>query len=423
MQLASRRGLATLLLLAGALQARALQAGAWPAPAPQRSRRAGAPVLQQPPIGAEPGGGGAAAAEPAGSSVVALAPSLPPARGPASGEWQLDFYSRPVQGADGKKLWELLVTDSAGSFYHAEAVPSNCVNSRELRKRVQALIDASAVKPRAIRFFRAQMKNMLSIALSDLGSARAVPSRATYMLYEWLAQRERSLYPTMAGYRPPRPEPPPVRLPVKLPDQLRGEQYAFVTLPYAEFLPGGGITDENVGFGSLCPLPAADRAPAEDAMVPGLVVFSRRAPAIAAWLTGADPRGRCAAAGALLSHGRAALSFLLGVDLAYVCGALESRELLLEVGRGTQRQHLGGISAASRLHLVGQVGLDTQYLFARIRTAEQSLEAQLFEEGKSRTAGLHFLSVQASAEADAPDGFWLLKDVAAEKRAVFSPPA
>jgi len=304
---------------------------------------------------------------------VALAPSLPPARGPASGEWQLDFYSRPVQGADGKKLWELLVTDSAGSFYHAEAVPSNCVNSRELRKRVQALIDASAVKPRAIRFFRAQMKNMLSIALSDLGSARAVPSRATYMLYEWLAQRERSLYPTMAGYRPPRPEPPPVRLPVKLPDQLRGEQYAFVTLPYAEFLPGGGITDENVGFGSLCPLPAADRAPAEDAMVPGLVVFSRRAPAIAAWLT--------------------------GVDLAYVCGALESRELLLEVG------------------------LDTQYLFARIRTAEQSLEAQLFEEGKSRTAGLHFLSVQASAEADAPDGFWLLKDVAAEKRAVFSPPA
>jgi len=37
-------------------------------------------------------------------------------------------------------------------------------------------------------------------------------------------------------------------------------------------------------------------------------------------------------------------------------------------------------------------------LFARIRTAEQSLEAQLFEEGKSRTAGLHFLSVQAEAE-------------------------
>ena len=26
-----------------------------------------------------------------------------------------------------------------------------------------------------------------------------------------------------------------IKLPVKLPEQLRGEKYAFVTLPYAEF--------------------------------------------------------------------------------------------------------------------------------------------------------------------------------------------
>ena len=30
-----------------------------------------------------------------------------------------------------------------------------------------------------------------------------------------------------------------IKLPVKLPEQLRGEKYAFVTLPYAEFVPGG----------------------------------------------------------------------------------------------------------------------------------------------------------------------------------------
>ena len=40
-----------------------------------------------------------------------------------SNEWELDFYSRPVQGADGKKLWELLVTDGEGSFRHVEAAP------------------------------------------------------------------------------------------------------------------------------------------------------------------------------------------------------------------------------------------------------------------------------------------------------------
>jgi len=283
------------------------------------------------------------------------------------GKWELDFYSRPVQGADGKKLWELLVTDGAGSFYHAEAVPSNCVNSRELRKRVQRLIDEAEVKPASIRFFRTQMKNMISIALAELSDVRCQPSRVTYRLYDWMDTREREVYPEMAGYRKPRPEMPPIKLPIKLPDQLRGEQYAFVTLPYAEFLPGGGITSENVGFGSLCPLPSNAAANiAVDAMVPGVVIFSQRSGAIAAWLG--------------------------GTDLAFVKAILEARELHLEVG------------------------LDTQYLLARIRTAEQSLEAELFEEGKARTAGLHFISVQTNAEAESPDGFWLLKDYESQRQ-------
>lgn len=83
-------------------------------------------------------------------------------------DWELDFYSRPVQGADGKKLWELLVTDSAGSFRHVEAVPSNCVNSKELRLRVQRLLDDAETRPKSIRFFRSQMKNMITIALNEL---------------------------------------------------------------------------------------------------------------------------------------------------------------------------------------------------------------------------------------------------------------
>jgi len=274
--------------------------------------------------------------------------------------WELDFYSRPVQGSDGKKLWELLVTDSAGSFQHAEAVPSNCVNSRELRKRVQRLIDEAETKPSTIRFFRTQMKNMITIALADLEGVSCMPSRVTYQLYDWLSVRDREVYPSMAGYKKPRPEAPPVKLPVKLPDQLRGEQYAFVTLPYAEFMPGGGITAENIGFGALCPLPSQAKIE-PDAMVPGVVIFSKRSAAIAAWFA--------------------------GTDLAFVKATLESRELLLEVG------------------------LDTQYLLARIRTPEQQLEAELFEEGKARTEGLHFISVQTNAEAESPDGFWLLKDV------------
>jgi hypothetical protein len=37
-----------------------------------------------------------------------------------------------------------------------------------------------------------------------------------------------------------------VRTPVKLPDALRGEKYAFVALPLAEFLPGGDVNESNV---------------------------------------------------------------------------------------------------------------------------------------------------------------------------------
>jgi len=296
-----------------------------------------------------------------GSTAIASAPSSVSAA--PCGQWELDFYSRPVHGADGKKLWELLVTDGAGSFYHAEAVPSNCVNSRELRTRVQRLIDSAERKPSSIRFFRVQMKNMITIALSDLGGVACTPSRVTYRLYDFMTEREQQVYPEMPGYRRPRPETAPVKLPVKLPDQLRGEQYAFVTLPYAEFAPGGDISADNIGFGSLCPLPA--QGPPLDTMVPGLVVFSKRASAISAWLT--------------------------GTDLAFVKALQESRELLLEVG------------------------IDTQYLLARIRSQEQQLEARLFEEGKLRTGGLHFLSVQTDAEAERPDGFWLLKDYEASR--------
>jgi len=190
------------------------------------------------------------------------------------------------------------------------------------------------------------------------------PSRVTYRLNEWLEVRERDVYPAMAGYRKPRPEPQPIKLPVKLPEQLRGEQYAFVTLPYAEFDVGGSITDENIGFGALCPLPA-DGMP--DLMVPGIAIFSKRSPAIAAWLT--------------------------GVDLAFVKAVLESREILLEVG------------------------LDTQYLLARMRTIGQTTEATQYEEQKLRTRGFHFLSVQSGPESEQPDGFWLLKDTESSSKA------
>ncbi|CAM9671023.1 unnamed protein product, partial [Sphacelaria rigidula] len=75
-----------------------------------------------------------------------------------------------------------------------------------------------------------------------------------------------------------------VQTPKALPDALRGEQYAFVTLPVSEFR-NGNINTENVGIGRLCPL---DASLPDDAMIPGLAVFTRRAAPLATWMAGVE---------------------------------------------------------------------------------------------------------------------------------------
>jgi hypothetical protein len=148
-----------------------------------------------------------------------------------------------------------------------------------------------------------------------------------------------------------------VRTPVKLPDALRGEQYAFVALPLAEFLPGGDITSENIGVGKLCPIDATD-LPA-DAFVQGVVILTQRPAALASWLAGTEVVG-------------------LKADL-------RKRQLIMETD------------------------IDTQYLVARLNDVQRS-EAAAFEEGKDSLNGLHFISVQQDEESD-PAGFWLLREI------------
>ena len=114
-------------------------------------------------------------------------------------EWELDCYSRPVMGADGKKLWEILLTDSEGSFRYLKTIPSNLVNSRNLRNAVEEIMEQAPVRPKMIRFFRNQMFNMITIALSTL-EVEVKPSRRTHNLFSWLSEREKFIYPKMAGY-------------------------------------------------------------------------------------------------------------------------------------------------------------------------------------------------------------------------------
>ena len=47
-------------------------------------------------------------------------------------EWELDCYSRPVTAEDGRKLWEVIITDGGSDFKYLKAIPSNLVNFTSL---------------------------------------------------------------------------------------------------------------------------------------------------------------------------------------------------------------------------------------------------------------------------------------------------
>jgi len=113
-------------------------------------------------------------------------------------DWELDCYSRPVIAVGGKKLWEVLITDSNGSFRFLKTLPSNQVNSKELRATVEDLLEQSDTKPSTIRYFRGAMFNMIKIALSELDVVGR-PSRCTYSVAQWLEERHRKVYPRMEG--------------------------------------------------------------------------------------------------------------------------------------------------------------------------------------------------------------------------------
>eukprot|EP00985_Skeletonema_marinoi_P000990 scaffold407_cov103-Skeletonema_marinoi.AAC.2 len=277
-------------------------------------------------------------------------------------EWELDCYSRPVLVDGKKKLWEILLTDSSGNMRIQRVLPSNKVNSREVRRVVEEIIDNSEVKPSTIRFFRGAMFNMINIALSEIDVV-ARPSRCTFALAQWIEERNRDVYPKMDGYRPTMGGVGgiggtflDIRTAVKLPDALRGEKYAFVGLPLAEFMEGGGIDASNIGVGRLAPV---DNTLPADSFVQGVVILTPRAKALASWLAGTEVAG-------------------LKADL-------RKRELVMETD------------------------IDNQYLMAKLND-EQRREAAVYEEGKDALGGLHFISVQKD-EDDDPAGFWLLREI------------
>uniref|UniRef100_A0A7S0HR63 Uncharacterized protein n=1 Tax=Hanusia phi TaxID=3032 RepID=A0A7S0HR63_9CRYP len=270
--------------------------------------------------------------------------------------WELDFFSRPVVIDEGKKLWELIIVNKDKSFKYIESIPNNMINSKELKKKLISVIDNAEKKPEIIKFFRSQMFNMISIALSDL-EVIVRPSRRTYALFEILKEREETVYPKMIGYKPYFREYneilPLKKIPQKMPDILLGENFSFVICTKKEI---SSILEDSSIIKDDFKIFETDNL---NDTISGIVVFSNRAKSLANWVGGLEV-------------------FSLSFDR-------ESDFITMDCS------------------------LDTEFLFAKID--KKKLEDGIkFENQKKLNNGLHFISVMSTTPENKIYGFWLLNE-------------
>lgn len=285
--------------------------------------------------------------------------------------WELDFYSRPILDEKGKKVWEVLLCESPLQIAQTESLfrfskfcPSTQVNSIWLKKAIQEAIAQAGIPPTKIRFFRQQMKNMITKSCEDLG-IDPVPSRRTMALQRWLEERMAEVYPQDPNYQEGAP-PVSVRMesaPASpLPDALLGQKWAFVSLAASDF---ADLNEWDIAFGEAFPILGENSlAPglAPESRIPGVIVFSSRATALAGWMSGLD------------------LAFLAVDEIA-----------------------------ASRLVL--ETGGSDRWILANIVNSQTMSEAKGFLAAKEKAQQVHFLAIQSDPESESFAGFWLLQDL------------
>ncbi len=282
--------------------------------------------------------------------------------------WELDFYSRPILDENQKKIWEVLICESAlGNhssseelFQFAQFCPNQQVNSIWLRTAIEEAISKSKQTPQKIRFFRRQMSNMIIKACEELGIP-AQASRRTYTIERWIEQRIHDFYPNQPGYEHSAAAAAFVRYqpqtPVPLPDALEGQKWAFVSLEASAF---EDMNEWEIDFGEAFPLSMMGLTP--DTRIPGIIIFSSRAKPLAGWMS--------------------------GLELAFV--KFESQPL-------------------PRLLL--ETGASDSWILANIKDPKIITEAKGFESAKENAAMVHFLAVQSSPNSEAFAGFWLLQEL------------
>jgi hypothetical protein len=286
-----------------------------------------------------------------------------------TGIWEIDFYSRPILDDQQKKLWELLVCDADRTFEFTRFCSGAEANARWLQLTLSEAIAlwqgqnqlSETVKPEKIRFFRRPMIAIISRACDALGIP-AQPSRRTFAMVQWLQERSQSVYPEHPGFQPLLPPPPQFEATPSqpLPDALMGDSWTFVSLNFEALkeLPDWDVMFRDGIPPSLLPLPA-------EALVPGLVIYSKRAIPLAGWMSGLE---------------------VAAVDY-------------------TERP---------QPTLILETGLSDRWILAPLNRPELLKEATNFMTAKQQVNGVHFMAVQDNPQSESFAGFWLLQNLQLE---------
>lgn len=288
--------------------------------------------------------------------------------------WELDFYSRPILDERKKKRWEILICeglqsvddDPAELFRYSKYVSNSEVNSDQLKLAMEEALAQTNEPPTRVRYFRYQMQNMIKRACEETGLL-PYPSRRTLALQQWLEERKKNVYPNEPGYQ--ESISPSVAKPLEvvnpLPDALKGNQWALVSLPAKDFAEMG---EWDVGFGeSFSP---AVVGVADDTPIPGFIIYSDRATPLAAWMS--------------------------GLEVANV-----------RAGREETTNYVSGNTATARMLM--DTGTIETWLLADLVGPETQAEGEQFEQAKAAAKGVHFLAVQESPDSESFAGLWLMQ--------------
>lgn len=284
--------------------------------------------------------------------------------------WQVDFYRRPLRTPNKEQVWELVVCGRAsvaeqyraGDFKYCAFCPQAKATVNWLVSQLQEAAANSPNQPDRIDVFRPQSLSLLEAAGQQLGIA-VEPTRRTDALFKLLQERSQQ-YSSLENYaytgEPYNPlaldKPPPI----PLPENLWGEEWRFASLPAGDIADAFAerpmpilempdfLLPINLGLASTIP-------------VPGIIIYGgRQSMRLARWLAEAQP---------------VALNYIMGDPAG----------------------------------LVLEAGLIDRWVVATFEDRDVIKAAQVYEQRKQISLGLHFLLVQPDDSGMTYSGFWLLQ--------------